>query len=86
VRYRTRSGKFSTLIGIIASIDLADFSALQRKKTRLTMCEELLVLKDFKLLCKSYPFKIDYATSACPFTALLSLKIIYDYLKTQLGQ
>ena len=41
------------------------------------MCEELLVLKDFELLCKSYPFKIDYATSACPFTALLSLKIIF---------
>ena len=38
------------------------------------MGEELLVLKEFKLLCKSYPFNIDYATSACPFTALFVTK------------
>ena len=85
VRYRTRSGKFSTFIDIITSIHLADFSVLQSEK-RITMGENLLILNEFKLLCASSQFKINYVSSACQFTALLSLKIIYDYLKTQLGQ
>ena len=85
VRYRTRSGKFSTFIDIITSRYLADFSVLQSEK-RITIGEQLLLLKEFKLLCASSQLKIDYASSACQSTALLSLKIIYDYLKTQLGQ
>ena len=35
-----------------------------------------LTFEEFRLLCEYNQFKIDYATSACPFTALLSLKII----------